>query len=105
MAASSIDCIFTGSRGHLDEGRKVQKTVFKLATFLKKRFQIRGRSTARITSFYGSIAIASQESIAHMQSPWPCWRLGGRWSMAAGVGYLCRVGGVFARRVKAYAAE
>ena len=37
MAASSIDCIFTRSRGHLDEGQKsFKKTVFKLDTFLKK---------------------------------------------------------------------
>ena len=37
MAASSIHCIFTGSRGHLDEVRKIVKKVFKLRTFLKKK--------------------------------------------------------------------
>ena len=37
MAASSIDCIFTGSRGHLDEGQQfTKKKNFKLDTFLKK---------------------------------------------------------------------
>ena len=35
MAASSIDCIFTGCGGHLDEAQKNQK-VFKLDTFLEK---------------------------------------------------------------------
>ena len=36
MAASSIHCIFTGCRGPIDEGQKIQKKGFKLDTFLKK---------------------------------------------------------------------
>ena len=38
MAASSIHCIFTVSRDHLDEVRKAPPTVFKLITFLKNSF-------------------------------------------------------------------
>ena len=36
MAASSIHSIFTGCRGPIDKGQKIQKTVFKLDTFSKK---------------------------------------------------------------------
>ena len=36
VAASSIHCIFTLPRDHLDEGRKAKKKVFNLGSFLKK---------------------------------------------------------------------
>ena len=61
MAASSIHCIFTGSRDHLDEGRKILKTVFNVRTFLKSSFQCQGRSTARIPAFLqGAVATSSE---------------------------------------------
>ena len=36
MAASSIHCIFTVSRDHLDEGRKTVKTNFLLKSLFEK---------------------------------------------------------------------
>ena len=61
-----------GSKGGREESR--EKRAERAGAKVGERFgpQHRGRSTARIAAFEGWIVIASKESIAHMQSPWPC---------------------------------
>ena len=64
--------VATSMRG---EKLSTKKRLTKEPFFQKKRFQIQGRSAARIPVFQGWIVNASKESLAHMQSPWPCRRL------------------------------
>ena len=56
MAASSIHCIFKGSRDHLDEGRQIfsffKKIVFKLRIFFSKKTVFKFEVDRRLESLH-----------------------------------------------------